>query len=53
MSMFPDHPRENIMRAFSSGHNNMNRAVEIMLSTPAPTGSSNEEAAGASSSSRP
>ncbi|KAI9257177.1 hypothetical protein BDA99DRAFT_539281 [Phascolomyces articulosus] len=49
MSMFPDHPRETIMRAFSSGHNNMNRAVEIMLSTPAPASSSNE--GGASSSS--
>ncbi|KAG2226966.1 hypothetical protein INT45_006373 [Circinella minor] len=52
MSMFPDHPRENIMRAFASGHNNMNRAVEIMLSTPAPTHSNNEEGGRASSSSR-
>ncbi|KAI7901126.1 uncharacterized protein BX663DRAFT_515028 [Cokeromyces recurvatus] len=36
MTMFPDHPRETITRALSSAHNNLNRAVEIMLSTPAP-----------------
>ncbi|KAG2206105.1 hypothetical protein INT47_003754 [Mucor saturninus] len=41
--MFPDHPRETITRALSSAHNDLNRAVEIMLSTPSPahaTGSS-------------
>ncbi|KAG2200859.1 hypothetical protein INT46_008765 [Mucor plumbeus] len=36
LAMFPDHPRENITRALSSAHNNLNRAVEIMLSTPSP-----------------
>ncbi|KAI9498577.1 hypothetical protein BDB00DRAFT_391450 [Zychaea mexicana] len=51
MSMFPDHPRETIMRAFSAGHNNMNRAVEIMLSTPAPVGSSSNDGAGTTSGS--
>ncbi|GAA5801501.1 hypothetical protein HPULCUR_006949 [Helicostylum pulchrum] len=35
--MFPDHPRETITRALSSAHNDLNRAVEIMLSTPSPT----------------
>ncbi|GAN01607.1 uba domain-containing protein ucp14 [Mucor ambiguus] len=40
LAMFPDHPRETITRALSSAHNNLNRAVEIMLSTPAPN---NEE----------
>jgi hypothetical protein len=44
--MFPDHPRETITRALSSAHNDLNRAVEIMLSTPSPTNV-------ASSSSRP
>ncbi|KAF7722722.1 hypothetical protein EC973_002815 [Apophysomyces ossiformis] len=39
MAMFPDHPRESISRAISSAHNNLSRAVEIMLSTPAPGGS--------------
>ncbi|CAO3608910.1 unnamed protein product [Mucor fragilis] len=37
LAMFPDHPRETITRALSSAHNNLNRAVEIMLSTPAPS----------------
>ncbi|KAI8369886.1 hypothetical protein EDC96DRAFT_543050 [Choanephora cucurbitarum] len=37
MAMFPDHPRETIIRALSSAHNNLNRAVEIMLSTPSPS----------------
>ncbi|KAI8881610.1 hypothetical protein K501DRAFT_252894 [Backusella circina FSU 941] len=36
IAMFPDHPRENITRALSSSHNNLNRAVEILLSTPTP-----------------
>ncbi|CEP14827.1 hypothetical protein [Parasitella parasitica] len=36
LTMFPDHPRETITRALSSAHNDLNRAVEIMLSTPAP-----------------
>ncbi|ORZ00393.1 hypothetical protein BCR43DRAFT_139697 [Syncephalastrum racemosum] len=39
-TMFPDHPPESITRALSSAHNNLNRAVEIMLSTPAPSSSS-------------
>ncbi|KAI8145707.1 hypothetical protein BJV82DRAFT_678481 [Fennellomyces sp. T-0311] len=49
MTMFPDHPRETIMRAFAAAHNNTNRAVEIMLSTPAPAGTSGS---GGGSSSR-
>ncbi|KAI8967879.1 hypothetical protein BDF20DRAFT_897590 [Mycotypha africana] len=36
MTMFPNHPRESITRALSQSRNNLNRAVEIMLSTPAP-----------------
>ncbi|CEG80595.1 hypothetical protein RMATCC62417_14906 [Rhizopus microsporus] len=40
MTMFPDHPRETITRALSSAHNDLNRAVEIMLSTPSPAGES-------------
>ncbi|KAI9314387.1 hypothetical protein BX666DRAFT_1966128 [Dichotomocladium elegans] len=36
LSMFPDHPREVIIRAVSSSRNNLSRAVEIMLNTPAP-----------------
>ena len=43
MTMFPDHPRETIMRAFAAAHNNPNRAVEIMLSTPSPSGASRSE----------
>ncbi|RCI03030.1 hypothetical protein CU098_012446, partial [Rhizopus stolonifer] len=39
ITMFPDHPRETITRALSSAHNDLNRAVEIMLSTPTPGGS--------------
>ncbi|KAI8076884.1 uncharacterized protein BX664DRAFT_344168 [Halteromyces radiatus] len=38
-SMFPDHPRETITNALSAAHNNINRAVEIMLHTPAPSSS--------------
>lgn len=40
MTMFPDHPQETITRALSSAHNELNRAVEIMLSTPSPAGES-------------
>ncbi|KAL1936808.1 hypothetical protein VTP01DRAFT_942 [Rhizomucor pusillus] len=40
MTMFPDHPREVIVRALSSANNNVNRAVEIMLNVPAPQGNS-------------
>ncbi|CAO3607254.1 unnamed protein product [Mucor hiemalis] len=47
--MFPDHPRETITRALSSAHNNLNRAVEIMLSTPSP----NDMGSSSGSSSRP
>lgn len=36
ISMFPDHPRETITRALTSAHNDLSRAVEIMLSTPSP-----------------
>lgn len=36
INMFPDHPRDTITRALTSAHNDLNRAVEIMLSTPAP-----------------
>ncbi|CDS13354.1 hypothetical protein LRAMOSA05532 [Lichtheimia ramosa] len=46
MTMFPDHPREVIIRAVTSSRNDLNRAVEIMLSTPAP----NTGGAGSSSS---
>ncbi|KAI8061416.1 hypothetical protein BC940DRAFT_310274 [Gongronella butleri] len=35
--MFPDHPRDTITNALVAAHNNINRAVEIMLHTPAPT----------------
>ncbi|KAG0170372.1 hypothetical protein DFQ30_002572 [Apophysomyces sp. BC1015] len=42
VAMFPDHPRESISTALSSAHNNLSRAVEIMLSTPAPSGSSTQ-----------
>ncbi|KAI8645530.1 hypothetical protein BD408DRAFT_411585 [Parasitella parasitica] len=50
ITMFPDHPRETITRALSSAHNNLNRAVEIMLSTPAPH---NEGSSGITSTSIP
>ncbi|ORX62085.1 hypothetical protein DM01DRAFT_1403798 [Hesseltinella vesiculosa] len=39
-TMFPDHPRETITNALVAAHNDVNRAVEIMLHTPAPTTSS-------------
>ncbi|RCH78109.1 hypothetical protein CU098_000449, partial [Rhizopus stolonifer] len=44
MTMFPDHPQETITRALSSAHNELNRAVEIMLNTPSPTGESSSHA---------
>ncbi|KAI8381126.1 uncharacterized protein BYT42DRAFT_565351 [Radiomyces spectabilis] len=37
--MFPEHPREAIIRALSSANNDLQRAAEIMLNTPAPSGS--------------
>ncbi|KAI9276360.1 hypothetical protein BY458DRAFT_505604 [Sporodiniella umbellata] len=40
MTMFPDHPQETVTRALSSAHNELNRAVEIMLNTPSPAGES-------------
>ncbi|KAI8983534.1 hypothetical protein BDB01DRAFT_791176 [Pilobolus umbonatus] len=42
MTMFPEHPREAITRALASAHNDLQRAVEIMLNTPSinATGSS-------------
>jgi hypothetical protein len=50
LTMFSDHPRENITRALSSAHNDLNRAVEIMLSTPTPTNDASTAAGGSSSS---
>ncbi|CAO3646789.1 unnamed protein product [Cunninghamella blakesleeana] len=35
-TMFPNHTRESITDALSASHNNINRAVEIMLHTPIP-----------------
>ncbi|KAI9306518.1 hypothetical protein BJ944DRAFT_263446 [Cunninghamella echinulata] len=35
-TMFPNHSRESITDALSASHNNINRAVEIMLHTPVP-----------------
>jgi hypothetical protein len=37
VSMFPDHSRESITNALAAAHNNINRAVEIMLHTPVPS----------------
>lgn len=37
ISMFPDHSRESITNALAAAHNNINRAVEIMLHTPVPS----------------
>lgn len=51
--MFPDHPRENITRALSSAHNDLNRAVEIMLSTPTPANNAATAMGSSSSTSRP
>ncbi|KAI7865910.1 hypothetical protein BDF14DRAFT_1819181 [Spinellus fusiger] len=39
-TMFPEHPPEAITRALAAAHNDPNRAVEVMLNTPAPEGSS-------------
>ncbi|KAI9476478.1 MAG: hypothetical protein EXX96DRAFT_577313 [Benjaminiella poitrasii] len=52
MTMFPDHPRETITRALSSAHNNLNRAVEIMLSTPAPSNAAIESSSSSNNSHR-
>ncbi|CAO3589256.1 unnamed protein product [Absidia cylindrospora] len=39
VSMFPDHSRDSISNALSAAQNNLNRAVEIMLTTPIPSSS--------------
>ncbi|ORZ11091.1 hypothetical protein BCR42DRAFT_421547 [Absidia repens] len=39
VSMFPNHSRDSISNALSAAQNNLNRAVEIMLTTPIPSGS--------------
>ncbi|KAL0080064.1 hypothetical protein J3Q64DRAFT_1752522 [Phycomyces blakesleeanus] len=38
-NMFPEHPPETVERALAAANNDVSRAVEIMLSTPAPEGS--------------
>ncbi|KAI9020786.1 hypothetical protein CLU79DRAFT_755499 [Phycomyces nitens] len=38
-NMFPEHPPETVERALAAANNDVNRAVEIMLSTPSPEGS--------------